>query len=105
MRLVDLEPRWLVKDGRRIGFAFKCPNPERAKWWFTCFAVATPHPDQADAVSDAIGQDFNWLPCKEIAWSVAGGIDTATFETMTVTPSLDGGTAMWHGYITDGMIQ
>ena len=51
MRLIDLDPRWLVKDDQRVG------------------------------------------------------IDVATFETMTVTPSLDGSAAgNWHGFITNGEI-
>jgi hypothetical protein len=41
----------------------------------------------------------------DLAWTVAGGIDTATFETMTVTPSLDGSKGgLWHGHITNGEI-
>jgi hypothetical protein len=39
------------------------------------------------------------------SWEIRGGIENASFETMTVTPSLDGSPAgNWHGFITDGQI-
>lgn len=104
MRLMDLDPKWLMWDDRRIGFAFKCPNQDRRKWWLTCFAEATPHEKQHDAVMAAIGDGFNWLLCKEIAWTITGGIGDANFETISVQPSIDAGERMWHGHITNGEI-
>jgi hypothetical protein len=42
----------------------------------------------------------------EKRWTIAGGIDTADFATMTVTPSLDGSPGgLWHGHITAGEIK
>lgn len=66
MKLTDLDPQWIVRDGKRIGFTFKSPTkPENRQ---SCF-------------------------------------DAATFETMTVTPSLDGSAGgLWHGFITNGVI-
>jgi hypothetical protein len=105
MRLIDLDPKWLLRDGGRIGFTFKCPNPDRSKWWMTCFAVPTEHGDQHDAFTAAVGDVMNWQPCNEtVGWTVTGGIDAASFETMTVMPSIDGGQHMWHGFITKGEI-
>src|SRR5947209_4318799 len=38
-------------------------------------------------------------------WQIAGGIESAEFATMTVTPSLDGSKGgLWHGFITNGEI-
>jgi hypothetical protein len=38
-------------------------------------------------------------------WQIAGGIENASFQTMTLTPSLDGSPAgNWHGFITNGHI-
>ena len=104
MRLLDLEPQWLLRADRRIGFIFRCPNPERRKWRMTCFAYPTIYADQYDAVVAALGdEDMNWQPCNEaVGWTVAGGIDAASFDTLTVTPSIDGGANMWHGFITNG---
>jgi hypothetical protein len=105
VKLTDLDPRWLLKGGKHIGFIFRCPNPDRAKWRMACFAVPTPYDDQAAAVEAAIGADINWQPSNEACgWQIAGGIDAATFETMTVSPSIDGGIHMWHGHIKAGEI-
>ena len=51
--------------------------------------------------------DFMWAQyCNQASgWTVAGGIENATFDTMTVTPSLDGSAGgLWHGFITNGEI-
>jgi hypothetical protein len=38
-------------------------------------------------------------------WQIAGGIERASFEMMTITPSLDGSpNGNWHGFITNGQI-
>lgn len=38
-------------------------------------------------------------------WNIAGGIEAASFDTLTVTPSLDGSAGgNWHGFITNGEI-
>lgn len=29
MKLADLDPRWLVADGRRIGFIFRSPTDSK----------------------------------------------------------------------------
>jgi len=112
VRLVDLEPRWLVKDGQRIGFAFRCPT--RRDNWQTCFVAAPSFRDQCRVIGDAFDFDSEEYEdgrpdiqsCKEGAcWSIAGGIDDADFATLTVTPSLDGSPGgNWHGFITNGEI-
>jgi hypothetical protein len=39
------------------------------------------------------------------AWTIVGGIEIASFETMAVTPSIDGSPGgLWHGFITNGEI-
>jgi hypothetical protein len=113
MKLTDLDPRWLMRDGRRIGFVFKSPaNPH---WWQSCFVAPTPHEQQRDAFNAALADQVEqpehaWTKAQgcrqECAWTVAGGIDAATFETMTVRPSLDGSAGgLWHGHITNGAIK
>lgn len=49
--------------------------------------------------------DF-WQPCNQSSgWKITGGIENASFETMTVTPSIDGSAGgLWHGFITNGQI-
>jgi hypothetical protein len=121
MKLTDLDPRWLMFDGRRVGFIFR--SPTNREWWQTCFvekfALFTGtmpqdpddswcSPDSQCAIIKASAPDVGtlWQGCnKNCAWTVAGGIENATFETMTVTPSLDGSAGgLWHGFVRNGQI-
>lgn len=45
-------------------------------------------------------------PCNPAGrWTIVGGVENASFETMTVKPSLDGSKGgLWHGFITNGEI-
>lgn len=118
MKLTDLDPRWLVLDGRRVGFAFLSPfGPERNKprsdgtpnpthWRQSCFAEALPRQVQWQLFDEVFGEAGTIQGCKpEFAWTIEGGIENATFETMTVSPSLDGSAGgLWHGHITGGEI-
>jgi hypothetical protein len=102
VRLTDLEPVWLMKDGKRIGFTFVSPtNP---KWRQSCFAVQLSSQEQW-ALFEAVGQNLVQGCNQSCAWTIAGGIDAATFDAMSVMPSLDGSAAgLWHGFITNGDI-
>jgi hypothetical protein len=112
MRLTDLDPRWLLKDGRRIGFIFRCPTrPE--KCWQSCFEAAPPRREQWELFAAAFGIEYrsdeprpDVQGCYQGAhWQIVGGIAAADFATLTVTPSLDGSAGgNWHGYITNGQI-
>lgn len=103
MRLIDLEPKWLLRNGVRVGFVFQ--NPVRPKWWVSCFVVAMPTDEQEDLIEAVLKPDAIFQPCNPGArWSVLYGIEAANFETISVTPSLDGGPNLWHGHITDGQI-
>lgn len=122
MNLTDLEPRWLTFDGRRVGFIFRCPTGGGSRGWQTCFVEQFPSmsgsrppldewctPDSQTGIVAACCPELEpqdvQLCNKACAWSVAGGIENATFEAMTVTPSLDGSAAgNWHGFITNGEI-
>lgn len=106
MRLIDLDPRWVMDDsGKRVAFSFRCPTDPR--WRQLCKVVVA-----------STRQQWTWLgigteDCKttqtakeSFSWKVDGGIESATFETMTVTPSIDGSAGgLWHGYITNGEIK
>jgi hypothetical protein len=119
MRLTDLDPRWLIEDGRKIGFVFK--SPIDPKWWQTCFFEAGRklfsctdldcyaqhgHPcshSQAGLVA-AAGAPVSWFQgcTRSCAWTAHGALD---FASLTVTPSLDGSAGgLWHGFITNGQI-
>lgn len=99
MKLIELDPKWLMIDDKRIGFTFVSPtNP---KWRQSCF----PNPPRRREQWELFG-DEDIQGCDPNAhWNIEGSIDGATFETMTVKPSLDGsGGGLWHGFITNGEI-
>ena len=119
MRLIELDPRWLLNDaGERIGFSFR--SPTRSDYRQTCFVAPTPRRTQFEAFwrelglqnasederDRAVTRPNTFQPCKpEAKWEIAGGIAAASFDTLSVTPSLDGSAAgNWHGHITNGEI-
>lgn len=104
MRLLDLDPAWLVHEGRRVGFTFK--SPLGSKFRQSCMAVALPSRVQWALHDAAHGEDAQVQACRpDFAWTIEGGIESATFERMTVKPSIDGSAGgEWHGFITDGNI-
>lgn len=107
MKLLELEPQWIERDGRRIGFMFKSPaNP---KFWQTCYEVPPPRREQWALHRAILGEEAHHYVqgCNPDArWSISPTIDQAEFATLSVTPSLDGSAGgLWHGYITDGEIR
>jgi hypothetical protein len=115
VRLTELDPQWLNDDaGRRIGFVFLCPTRAhngKCPNYQSCFFSPTPAPVQRAAVERAGldwygGQQSIVQLCKEeCGWISSVPVEQATFETMTVSPSIDGSAGgNWHGYITNGQI-
>lgn len=125
MKLTDLEPKWLLFEGRRVGFIFRCPLPEKRTRWQTCFVESfylfkgrdgsyrgagdsAGTPDSQCGIVNACAPEASgdWQGCKsDCCWVIAGGIENASFETLSVTPSIDGSAGRnWHGYITNGEI-
>jgi hypothetical protein len=113
MRLLDLDPRWVLKDGKRIAFIFKSPTLGDDMW----IAMGERRPPLADlwpAIAEAFPEGaFNAKGYRRAVqtmnpqqqWQIAGGLDGCSFETMTITPSIDGSPAgNWHGFITNGEI-
>lgn len=117
MRLTDLDPRWLVVDGKRFGIVFKCPHCQ--KCYLSCFFVPMPHiagDDYHDcqyalfhtALPEISAHDlYEIVPCRrDFAWVAAPPADQATFENLSITPSLDASAAgHWHGFVTAGEIK
>lgn len=108
MRLTDLEPKWLVRDGRRVGFIFRCPTDRR--WYQACMFEQTPRREQWRLFNSVLGEGKDPELCDhcvqgarpDFAWVHAGGTE---FADLSVTPSIDGSAGgMWHGYITNGEI-
>jgi len=113
VRLVDLDPRWLIHDGKRVGFVFKSPTLGD-EMWMACFENPPERREQWALFGAEFPNDYRNSKGQALVvqgmkstshWQIAGGIDAASFETMTVTPSLDGSPAgNWHGFITNGQI-
>ena len=84
MRLVELSPRWVVKEGRRVGVSFLCPHckDDRLHVFFANPADGGP-------------------PAGHPAWDRTG----ASFDEMTLRPSLDASSSgHWHGFLTRGEV-
>ena len=109
MRLLDLDPQWIVRDGQRIGFTFISPKgggDGQRVYRQSCFFDPPRMRDQLTLFEAMHGEDAMVQPCNPSAhWSIAGGIGNADFSTISVTPSLDGSAGgLWHGFITNGQI-
>src|ERR1700733_4003715 len=95
MKLIDLDPRWLIKNRKRVGFTFTCPTRRDLRQ--SCFIEKVSRWGQWNLIAE---QGFpNTQGCShDCLWVVAGGIDASDFTTLTVTASLDGSKGgMWHG--------
>lgn len=101
--LAQLDPKWLCLDGRRVGFVFRCPTKNSC--WQSLFPDPPSRFVQVELFDSLLGEKAIVQPCNPTQhWQIAGGIDAANFETMTVTPSLDGSAGgLWHGFITNGV--
>jgi hypothetical protein len=117
MRLTDLSPKWLLADGRRMGIVLRCPHCPDSGTWLSCFFVPMPHIAGEDyhecqyalfrtVLDEDITESHDIVPCKQnYAWTCIPPVDQATFESMSVQPSLDASASgHWHGHITNGMI-
>lgn len=103
MKLLELNPVWIEKDGKRIGFTFISPaNPQYRQ---SCF-IKTPPSRKQWALFAAQSFKKDVQGCREgTGWNIEGGIDNADFSTITITPSLDGSAGgLWHGFIRGGEI-
>jgi len=109
MRLTELEPRWVDRNGQQIGILLLCPHciPQK-RTWLSCFFVGMEHiagPDGEYALIAKIAPDIHHndvIPCKRnTAWQKTGD----SFENLSVTPSLDASASgHWHGLITNGEV-
>ncbi len=112
MRLTDFDPRWVLKDGRRVGFIFR--SPTNSNFWQSCFFAPTPESDQHRIVWECLGGDdddhhygrSDVQSCKDgTAWRCNPPPAAAAFSEISIPPSLDGSLGgLWHGHILKGQI-
>jgi hypothetical protein len=114
MKLTALDPRWLVVDGHRLGIVFRCPHCEGC--YLSCFFTPMPriagddyHDCQYALFATVLPESdvHEVVPCKRnYAWVCSPPVEQASFETLSVTPSLDASASgHWHGHITNGEIR
>lgn len=111
MRLVDLQPRWLINEPGRKLFIFWCPHCR--KRWLSCKSFTMSVGDQIELFALAMKTDVDEVcsgthttvvPMKE---SVCWTFDKPdSWETISVSPSIDASpSGDWHGSITNGEIK
>lgn len=120
LKLTDLKPKWLRRDGKAVAMIFLCPRCVARKTgcerkrltWLTCMFVVVGNREQRELIEAIINNDpadflatdteeHDVVGCKEIAW----GKNCKNFESMSITPSLDASAAgHWHGHVTGGKI-
>lgn len=103
MKLTDLDPKWIEREGRRIGMIFRCPHCQ--KCYLSCIWEPMPiFPDQYDTFLAMLGEDEGpqTVPSKPSApWTRVGD----DFVVLSVTPSIDASdSGHWHGFIMNGNI-
>ena len=96
-RLVDLDPSWIRADGAegrdRMGVMFVCPacrDPTTGYGHMQAVWFANP-PDGGSPAPHQPG-----YPPGDPRWTRSGD----TFETLTLTPSIN--TSCWHGWVKSG---
>lgn len=102
MRLSELDPQWLIDDGKRLGVTFLCPHCQKVR------VGAKSAPLSMRDQMRIFARDFpnnggQIVPMNEsCSWTITG----ADCETMTITPSIDASkSGHWHGYVTNGEIK
>lgn len=102
MRLSDLNPRWFTLAGWAspsrfaIGLTFQCPHCASER-----LGVLFDRPVDPDGIGPTTTYDpALYATANHMhVWKRSGD----TFETLTLTPSIDGsGAGHWHGFITNG---
>jgi hypothetical protein len=108
--LSNLDPRWLVHEGRRVGLIFLCPEkPTEGRKHHYQSSVFEPLDRQTQwkLFNEALGDEYAYTyvqGCTEgHLWSASPDLATATFDNLTVHPSIDGSPGgLWHGWIRNG---
>ena len=99
MRIADMQPKWLEKDGQRVGYVFRCPNCTDHEHWLTCFSALLEYHEQM-ACCVRVGLNDDWCsPCKQgSAWTISGD----SFDTLSSSPSLNAGNEHFHKTLMNG---
>jgi hypothetical protein len=108
MRLLDLDPRWIEHEGRKVGILLLCPHCKKTRLscFFEPFPVlnggAPPNQYWLFKKTPGVGEDeaAETVPCNKFSRWTRTSDD---FATMSIDPSLDASASgHWHGFITNG---
>jgi Family of unknown function (DUF6527) len=105
MKLTDLSPFWVEKEGVKAALVFKCPHCPDSNWWLSCGFIPMKISEQMDLFLDSLDdRDQIAVPFNQAGnWKIQGEPD---LETLTITPSIDASASgHWHGFITNGEIR
>lgn len=104
MKLTDLDPRWVMMGGRRVGFVFQ--SPDDPHWYLSCFAYPMPAWQQRMFFIAMFGPGYRVLACDPAnAWTFSPKIAKADFDTLRITEAIDGTAAgLWRGFVFNGGI-
>lgn len=106
MKLLDLEPQWLVP-----GKVFIFRSPSGKGDWILCKNIPMTIHEQINLVANFTGDGdafaYRDRPCVPMREGTCWTFDNAdSFETISVTPSIDASASgNWHGFIKNGAIQ
>lgn len=110
MKLVELNPQWIMRNGDRVGIVFRCPHclDKTPRVHLTCFKVAPtkiagddPDSQYGLLIGLVPGDEMHEVvPCKRgNSWAFTGD----ALDSLSITPSIDAGASgHWHGSITNG---
>lgn len=101
MKLTELNPRWMVDDGRKVGVMFDCPGA-------CCADKRSPRDvfEMGAAVKALAACPFkvaiDGQPYRADGWERTGD----TFDTLTLSPSVwISPPEHWHGFVRGGEIE
>jgi hypothetical protein len=99
MRLLDLDPHWIVLEegGPRVGLTFLCPHCGGMR-----LGVMFHHHGRA-AMEDQYILAHHGADDAQHIWDLQGQDDLAS---LTLSPSIDASSSgHWHGFLTNGEIR
>ena len=103
-RLTDLAPKWLLRDGRRVGFVFICPStPDEPTNLLCVLFDKMVDADQYTLLKDNGINPFAGCTVELSESSRAWTSNGAGFDALSVWPEIgDTFCARWRGWIADG---
>lgn len=117
MRLTDLKPKWMRRDGNAVGLIFLCPDcvrgrcKEKKSIWLTVVFAALNNREQRELIERTLAEhpeEFAGVGTGDVVSCTEGRLWKRTsklLETISITPSIDASASgHWHGSVGSGVI-